>query len=156
MLTLKPVTFRDACAFVAKFHRHNKPPRGHKFSIGIENSKGVCGVVMVGRPVARAFDNGFTAEINRTCTDGQFNGNSMLYGAAVRACKAMGYLRVITYTQSNETGASLKASGFVKVRDISARKSWVDSSGPASRHIKRDPVGNGNVDRILWEIKFGK
>lgn len=37
----------------------------------------------------------------------------MLYGAAVRAARAMGYKRVITYILDSECGASLKASGFV-------------------------------------------
>ena len=36
-----------------------------------------------------------------------------LYGAAVRAAKAMGYHKVITYILDSECGASLKASGFV-------------------------------------------
>ncbi len=46
-------------------------------------------------------------------TDGAKNACSMLYGAAVRAAKAMGYRRVITYILDSECGASLKASGFV-------------------------------------------
>jgi len=27
-VTIIPITFRAACAFVAELHRHNKPPRG--------------------------------------------------------------------------------------------------------------------------------
>ncbi len=64
-----------------------------------------------GRPVARAFDDGLTLEVNRTCTDGTRNANSMLYGAVWRAARAMGYARCITYTQHDESGASLKAAG---------------------------------------------
>jgi hypothetical protein len=147
-----PITFRTACAFVARLHRHNKPPRGHKFSIGLDGGAGLVGVAMVGRPIARAFDNGLTAEINRTCTDGTRNANSMLYGAAARACKAMGYERVITYTQASESGASLKAAGFVRVRDLPARGSW--SSSSVKLRQLRDPTGNGDVARVLWEIVF--
>ncbi len=95
---------------------------------------------MVGRPVARALDDGITSEIIRTCTDGTHNANSMLYGAAVRACKAMGYRRVITYTQEDESGASLRAAGFVRIQALPARKGWAASSIKL-RH-KRDPIGN--------------
>jgi hypothetical protein len=39
--------------------------------------------------VARHYDDGLTLEVNRTCTDGTRNANSMLYGAVWRAAKAM-------------------------------------------------------------------
>ena len=89
----------------------------------------MVGVATAGRPVARAFDDGYTLEVNRTCTDGTRNANSMLYGAIWRAGKAMGYRRCITYTQADETGASLRAKrGWVKVKELAARASWAESS----------------------------
>lgn len=149
-LTIVPVTFKAACEFVAEHHRHNPPPRGHKFSIGVCDSEGVLhGVAMVGRPVARALDDGLTAEVNRTCTDGFPNANSALYGAAWRTASAMGYRRLVTYTQADESGASLTAAGWVRVRDLPARKGWAESS-VALRAI-RDPIGTGGVQRTLWE-----
>ncbi len=75
----------------------------------------------------------------------------MLYGAVWRAAKAMGYRRAITYIQGDEDGASLKAAGWVKVKDLPARASWAESS--VKLRDKRDPVGNGGVYRQLWEIK---
>lgn len=149
-LTIVPVTFRAAAQFVAEHHRHNKPPRGHKFSIGVCNADGaLCGVAMVGRPVARSLDDGLTAEVNRTCTDGTPNANSALYGAAWRIAQAMGYRRLVTYTQAGESGASLTAAGWVKVRDLPARKGWAESS--VALRALRDPVGNGGVARARWE-----
>lgn len=151
MLTIAPITLREACTFIAQHHRHNKPPRGHKFSICLRNGDAVVGVAVAGRPIARHFDNGLTLEVNRTCTDGTRNANSMLYGAIWRAAKAMGYRRCITYTQADETGASLRAAGWVKVKTLEARKSWAESS--VLLNDKRDPVGNGGVPRVLWEMK---
>lgn len=130
-LELRPVTFKQACAFIAQLHRHNKPPTGHKFSISVYSGGQMVGVACCGRPIARHFDDGLTLEVNRTCTDGHHNANSCLYGAALRAAKAMGYRRVITYTQADESGASLRAAGFVRVKDLQARASWADSSGEA-------------------------
>jgi len=147
-----PITFKAASEFVKRLHRHNKPPTGHKFSIGLASDTGeIVGVAMAGRPVAREFDNGTTIEVNRTCTDGTANANSMLYGAVWRAAKAMGYVRAITYTQADETGASLRAVGWRRVKDLPARGNWAESSGPACK-VKRDPIGNGGVSRVLWEI----
>lgn len=150
-LKIVPITFRAACAFVESLHRHNKPPRGHKFSIGLSCADQLVGVVMVGRPVARHFDDGTTAEVNRTCTDGTLNANSMLYGAAWRAAKAMGYTRLITYTQAEESGASLRAAGWMRVKALGARPSWAESS--VSLREIRDPVGSGGVPRVLWEVR---
>lgn len=149
-----PITFKKASEFVAQYHRHNKPPTGCKFCIGVEESGALEGVAQCGRPVARAFDNGLTLEINRTCTNGGKNANSMLYGACRAVAKAMGYRRVITYIQASESGASLRAVGFVKVRDMLPRKDWAASSGPTNKGNRKEGYA-GNVARSLWEIVFG-
>lgn len=152
-LRVIPITLDTAKRFVDEEHRHNNPPTGWKFGLGVERGGVLCGVATAGRPVAKEIQNRepLTIEINRTCTDGTRNANSMLYGAVWRAAKAMGYTRCITYTQADETGASLKAAGFVRVKELPARGSWSESSVKL-RH-KRNPVGNGGVPRVLWEIR---
>jgi len=145
-LHLVPVSFSDASAFVAGWHRHHVPPIGHKFSIGVADGDGVLrGVVMVGRPVARHYDDGLTLEVNRTATDGTGNANSMLYGAAWRAAKALGYSRLITYTQEGESGSSLRAAGWSVVAELNERKGWDTPSRPRSGR------GVDGVQRLLWE-----
>lgn len=111
-LFLCPMTLREARAYVSRFHRHHPAPPGGLFAIGAANGDGVCGVVIVGRPVARMADQGWTAEVTRLCTDGTRNCCSLLYSAAWRAARAMGYQKVITYTLPSEGGASLRAAGW--------------------------------------------
>lgn len=153
-MEIVPITLRQASAFVAAHHRHNKPPRGWKFGVGLRVGEELVGVATAGRPVARHFDDGATLEVNRTCTNGAKNANSMLYGAVWRAARAMGYRRCITYTQADEPGTSLRAAGWKRVRDLQARASWAASTkGPLA--AKRDPVGNGGVARVLWECRAG-
>jgi hypothetical protein len=69
-----PVTFADAKAFVADWHRHHRPPVGHKYSIGVANDDDVLvAVAVVGRPVARLLDDGLTLPTTpdiRTCANG--------------------------------------------------------------------------------------
>ena len=89
MLSLVPVSLKDANAFVAAHHRHHKPVTGHKFSIGCEQDGRLVGVAIVGRPVSRYLDNGLTLEVTRLCTTGEKNACSMLYAAAARAAKAI-------------------------------------------------------------------
>ena len=147
-----PITLKRAREFVTVHHRHNGPPVGWKFGLGLQLGQTLIGVATAGRPVARHYDDGLTLEVNRTCTDGTPNANSMLYGAVWRAAKAMGYRRCITYTQADETGASLRAAGWVKLKTLEARKSWAESS--VTLKDKRDPVGNGGVPRVLWECRI--
>lgn len=146
-MVITPITLRDACAFIAEHHRHNRPPRGWKFGVGLMQNGALVGVATAGRPVARKLDDGITLEVNRTCTNGARNANSMLYGAVWRAGKAMGYRRVITYTQHGESGASLRAAGFVLVKHLPANTGWDVPSRP------RSDIGSAGVARLLWEIR---
>ena len=91
MLTLTPISLKDANAFVAQHHRHHRPVTGHKFSIACTEAGRLAGVAIVGRPVSRYLDDGHTLEVNRLCTDGTKNACSFLYAAAWRAARAMGY-----------------------------------------------------------------
>jgi hypothetical protein len=70
------------------------------------------GVVIVGKPVARMLADGWTCEVTRLASDGTKNACSMLYRAAWRAARAMGYRRLVTYTLAEEPGTSLRAAGF--------------------------------------------
>ena len=147
MLYLVPVSFKHACEFVAAHHRHHTPPVGHKFSIGVAVDETLVGVVIVSRPVSRVFQaEGDTLEVSRSATDGTYNANSMLYVAAWRATKALGYRRLITYTQDGESGASLRAAGYSVIGERPARAGWSAPSRP------RDEKGTGNIARTLWEV----
>lgn len=111
-MEIRPITYRKAKEYVNRNHRHNVASQGCKFCIGLYDDDSLHGVAICGRPVSRVLDDGFTLEINRVCTDGIFNGCSMLYGRACRIAKCMGYKKVITYTLISEPGTSLLASNF--------------------------------------------
>jgi hypothetical protein len=143
MLELQPITYREAAAFIREFHRHHLPPVGWKWGVAVNDGEKVVGVVTVGRPVARHLDNGWTLEVTRCCTDGTRNAASMLYGAAWRAAKALGYRRLVTYTLAEESGTSLQAAGWTALYET-AGGSW--SRQPRPR-IDTHPLGQ----KTLWE-----
>lgn len=124
-----PVDFDEACAFIEEHHRHHKPPQGHKFSIGVACGDKVVGVVIVGRPVSRAIQDGWTLEVTRLATDGTKNACSFLYAAAWRATRAMGYLKLTTCILDTEPGTSLRAAGWRCVGK-SGGGSWNTPSRP--------------------------
>lgn len=146
-LHIVPISFSTASAFVAEHHRHHGAPRGHKFSLGVADDDLLVGVAVIGRPVSRVIAaDGVTLEVIRTATDGTPNANSMLYGAAWRAAKALGYERLITYTQEGEAGSSLRAAGFRVIGERPARGGWSAPSRP------REAKGTEGVARTLWEV----
>jgi len=64
----------------------------------------------------------------------------MLYGACVRAAKALGYKKVITYTLISENGASLKASNFINEGEAGG-EIWTgerrrDNGVPAEKKVR--------------------
>jgi hypothetical protein len=58
--------------------------------------------------------DGFTAELTRisSTAESSVNACSRLYGALIRAGKALGYRRFVTYTLEDESGVSPRAAGF--------------------------------------------
>jgi hypothetical protein len=148
------MTFRHAAAWVAAYHRHNKPPRGCKFCVGAADEDGtIWGVAMAGRPVARASDDGLTLEVYRSVTldEGPPNVNSFLYAACWAIGREMGYMRCISMTQGDEPGTSLVAAGFRLVAERKPRASWQESTRDVRLVAMRDPVGNGGMPRKVWE-----
>ena len=135
-----PISFRYACNVVELFHRHHKPPQGHKFSIGLEVDGVMAAVVIVGRPVARGLDDGRTLEVTRICVieDGIKNCVSILLGTVCKAGKAMGYLKIVTYILEEEYGSSLKASNFTIDGYVHGR-SW---STPSRLREDKHPLDN--------------
>lgn len=148
-MRIVPLSWRAACAYIASYHRHHKEPRGQKLAIGVRINGSLCGVATMGRPNARAWDDGTMAEVTRTCTDGTKNANSCLYGALRRIAKEMGYDCLITYTEEGESGVSLRAAGWRLVREVPPRKNWANSSQKL-RHL-RDADIREDVTRYLWE-----
>ena len=145
-LRVVPITFKAAKEYIKVHHRHLKNVVGTKFCIAVQDEVGLRGVAVVGRPVARGADDGFTVEVNRCCTDGTANACSMLYGAARRVAKELGYKKILTYTLSSESGSSLRAAGWVKTKRVPGR-SWSCPSRP--REDKAEII-----DKIRWEAEL--
>jgi hypothetical protein len=146
-----PLRFDEAAAFVSRLHRHHTPPLSHKFSIGAVLGEDLVGVVIVGRPVARMRDDGFTLEVTRLCTDGTKNASSFLYGRAARATFALGYKRIGTYILETEPGTSLKAAGW-KLIGSAGGGSWTRQIKPQWSR-RNHPAGDAHpqIPKLLFE-----
>jgi len=122
-MRIVPIFQKEAFAFIAKNHRHHKAPIGSVFQVACDIEGEIVGVAVVGRPVGRMLQDGFTLEVTRLCTDGSRNVCSMLYAACWRAAKSLGYTRLITYILASETGITVRAAGFKEV-GVKGGGSW--------------------------------
>jgi len=147
-LLIKPLELKQANDFVLLHHRHHKPVVGHRFSIGCIDEDGVLrGACIVGRPVARLVDHTEVLEVTRLVTDGTRNACSILYGAAARAGKAMGYRKIQTYILEDEIGTSLLASGWCCM-GWSSGGQWKHTDGKP-RRIDQPICRKGRWEKIL-------
>ena len=131
-LAVVPLTLKQLNALVASLHRHHKPVRGHRFSLGCELDGKLVGAASIGRPVSRGVHPYRVAEVTRLVTDGTKNACSILYAAAARACAAMGFHRIQTYILEDELGTSLKAAGW-RFDGMTAGGHWERSEGTKRR-----------------------
>jgi len=137
MLKVRPVELATANMFINGLHRHHKAPQGHRFSLGVfsegHGAAELVGVAVIGRPVGREVDPvdkraipacPEVVEVTRLCTNGTKNACSILYAAAARVAREMGYRKIQTYILASESGVSLTASGWIKEAEVRGR-AWV-------------------------------
>ncbi len=173
-LKIVPINLAKANALVAPLHRHNGVLRGGcYFCIGLadtdsyhekytenvvlqtEDGCGIVGAVIVGPVAARLLTKPWAAEIRRLVTDGTPNACSILYGAAWKAAKALGFEGLITYTLTTEPGTSLRASNWRLDDDDVPVRHW-KSRSPEYAHLpwsKRPTTQNSPaLPRLRWFI----
>lgn len=106
IMELQPIRYKEACDFIWQYLNQQVPEQGWKFGIAVNDGEKIVGVITVGKPVARFKDDGWTLEVTHCCTDGTKNVRYKLYESALKATKAMGYKRLITYTLISESGVA--------------------------------------------------
>ena len=168
-----PYSIQSAKRLIAEWHRHHKPPVSGLFALAVATDDGaVRGAAIVGRPVARMLDDGWTCEVIRVATDGTPNACSALYGACWRSAQALGWRRMVTYTLPQEGGSSLRGAGWrnagsagggswnkpsrprVDKAPTDVKTRWeVGSAGPFSPHPDRVRV---EADGPQFELLFGE
>ncbi len=148
-LEVRPVSFRDASAFVRAHHAHAGPPTTWRFGCSLFNGWTMLGVVMVRNPVARAFMNRGMVEVTRLAVRRDVepmlraDACSKLYSWSAAEAQRRGFATIISYTRTDEHGASLRAANWVRDATVPGR-GW---------HSARRPRSNANnafVAKVRW------
>jgi hypothetical protein len=145
-----PISLREANDFVASYHRHSgRTSRdGGRFAIGVSDGEQLWGVAIVGRPLARLMQDGWTAECLRVCVKpaAPKGSCSFLYGRCWRIWQQMGGKRMITYTLPSEGGATLRGAGWKIAGEVRPSKGW----SRADRSRRWQPLYGQS--KLRWEV----
>jgi hypothetical protein len=150
-LHVEPITFTRANEYVRIVHRHHGSTEA-QFSLfalaAVDETGLICGVAIAAFPTAanRLTDGFRTLEVTRVATDGTPNACSLLYAAAARAGKALGFSRCITYILDSETGVSVKAAGWQQDEGTFGNLSWANHSKRPGRPINVGPKGRWSLN----------
>lgn len=110
-LEVRPIGIASAIAACDRWHSHHEPAVGGLFALAVWRGERCVCVAIVSRPVARALDNGTTAEVVRLASDGSTRGAaSRALRACAVECTARGLTRVVSYTLLGEVGACYRAA----------------------------------------------
>ena len=153
-LQIIPYTLKKANVFITEHHRHSKRVQGARFCLAAVYNDEVVGILVVGRPVARKLDDGFTAEVTRSCVkDGApKNTNSFMYGKAWRAWQQMGGRKMITYTLEKESGATMRA---VNWKLLGTTRAFEKGKGWTTRPNREWQEKTTGQTKLRWGAEIG-
>jgi hypothetical protein len=135
-LEVRPCELKEVNELIARWHLHDNPVKGHRFSLKAVDQDGVVhGAAIIGRPVAGNNDQREWVEIIRLMTDGTPKVRTLLYRAAARAAGEMGYEKIVTFILDEEDGSTLRAAGWACEGSADGGDSNVPSRG--GRHVDR-------------------
>lgn len=148
-LRLRPWTVKraDALAFVSSVHRRRPKVQGAMWCVSVRDESEIVGVALVGWP-SRMHSND---EIDTLCvlrvaakpdrddpTKGIKNVCSMLYGACWKAARAMGAESMVTFTDLDENGVSLRAAGWIE-DGVTSGGEWSRVKRPRNKAVNAEP-----------------
>lgn len=150
----QPITIKIANNFIKLHHRHHRPTirnSGRWALAAINNTGEIVGVVIAGNPVSATYMDGFTIELTRLCVnEGAPKGTcSFLMGKCCSIWRTMGGKKIITYTLTSETGASLRGAGWVLSGFVSPHKRWQNKSKVDG--IERSKLQIYEIPKFRWE-----
>jgi hypothetical protein len=150
--TTRWVSLREAFRFIASHHRHHLPPQGGIVALGLWQGDRLVGVGVLGRPVSRELQSQGAVELTRACVLPDLprigphasGAASALDSRMRRLAQALGFVRLVTYTLPEESGASLRADGWQSDLKLVGGGEW--SRPSRERGVARHPTS----PKVRW------
>lgn len=140
------LTRDQANTWIKQHHRHHGIVSGHRFIVGALLNGQLVGAAVAGRPRARLAQQYENLEVNRLCSDGARNVCSFLYSRCSRIARELGFATCFTLILKGETGASLRAAGWVHVYTTKGGT----SNRPSRPRVDKSPIEPKQVWAAHW------
>lgn len=141
-LRVRPWTVKRATAlgFCSSVHRRRPSIQGAMWCISVRCGDEIVGVALVGWPAKEWTDEELTVlcVLRVAVKEGFKNACSKLYGACWRAARAMGCESMVTYTDLDESGASLRGAGWIEDGTTDGGE-WSRPSRPRRKAVNAEP-----------------
>ncbi len=149
-VTVSPCPVKVAMRFNAEVHRRLPVVQGGMWAIAAVIEGRTVGVAIVGHPQARLTAKRIDElEVLRVAVEeGARNACSALYGACARAARAMGAADLTTTIHLDESGHSLLAAGWVRVR--------LTRGGEWGREGRSRKLAVDSRPKVRWAVPWGR
>ncbi|UTV86585.1 hypothetical protein KDX00_16055 [Cobetia amphilecti] len=149
IIKISPTTIKKANEFIKSNHRHHEPTsnnRGRWALSALDENDEIVGVVIAANPLSHHYMDGTTIELTRVCTipSAPKGTCSFLLSQSCKVWRAMGGKKVLTYTLSKESGASLRGAGWILEDVVLPHNRWV-------KRTEKDGIARKNS--IIYSLK---
>lgn len=130
-LRVVPIYTTDAIEYIDRHHSHLDPPERIFYASAVHDDRGLRCVAALARPKSRELQSQSYAEVVRVASDGQAeHAASMALGAILRAGRALGWTKFVSYTLLGEAGTIYRATGWWPVAITKPGREWDCPSRP--------------------------
>ncbi len=130
-LRVVPIYTTDAIEYIDRHHSHLPPPERVFYASAVHDENGLRCVAALARPKSRELQAQGYAEVVRVASDGQAeHAASMALGALLRAARALGWAKFVSYTLLGEAGTIYRATGWWPVAITRPDREWNCPSRP--------------------------
>jgi hypothetical protein len=132
-LSIRPITLTAARAFAGQY-LPRPAPHAWRYGLSLHDGDRVVAVIFVGRPAARALDDGRTLQVSALVTDGTTSvASPKLLAAALDISRRMGYGRMVAYLDDDEPADAFRAAGWTRSHRT-RRRPWRRRGRPVQAH----------------------
>lgn len=134
-----PASIQEADDFLAQYRRDYQSLPGIKFAIGCAVDGKLAGAIVV----RRCQGDSLTVQVDGICTVGGRAAYCMLYGAAARAAKAMGFHRIMAFLPVGRPDSALRSAGWKRVGPAGGELHPVMAAFPGQKLLRYERVLTG-------------
>lgn len=138
-ICIVPVSPQEADDFLTQHRRDYQSLPGIKFAVGCAVDGKLAGAIVV----RRCQEDSLAMQVDGVCTAGGRAAYCMLFGAAARAAKAMGFRRIMAFLPVGRPDSALRSAGWKRTGPACGELHPVMAAFPGQKLLRYERVLTG-------------